>query len=159
MKGIVFGLVAALSLMQSVCAQDLMKERIRKIGGKKRSVYFDEGVFHNGGPGAAGNLKGVRHSFSSASGFERIVFDFKEEQIPRVHGFLNKQKKKLYLDFYATELEKTIGSFGKSHFVERVDFFPITKEMLSLEIVFKENVLVDIFSLSKSGRLVIDVKK
>lgn len=143
---------------QSVMAQDLMAERIRRVPAKKRSIYFDSGIFHNGGPKISSTIKAVRHSYSESRGFERVVIDFETKEIPRIYGYISNQHKKVYLDVFNTKLTKNVGSFGKSKFVNNVDFYPIEDDSLSMEIKFKKNVNVDVFYLKGPGRLVIDIK-
>ncbi len=65
-----------LALSFNSFSQNLLGERIRRISGTKKSVYFDSGIFHNGGPKRKSNLKAMRHSFTEKRGYERIVFDF-----------------------------------------------------------------------------------
>ena len=139
-------------------SQDLLGERIRRISGTKKSVYFDSGIFHNGGPKRKSKLKAMRHSFTQKRGYERIVFDFKTSKIPRVYGNISSNDKKVYIDFFDTELSESISSFGKSKFVEEVKFFPISKDSLSIELSLRKKSSVDIFYLSSPGRLVIDIK-
>lgn len=139
-------------------SQDLMSERIRQISGKKRSVYFDSGIFHNGGPKVSSKIKAIRHSFSESLGYERVVIDFETNEVPRIYGYISNQHKKIFLDLFNTEVPKSVGSFGSSRFVQKVDFFPIESESVSLEMKFKSNVNVDVFFLEKPGRLVIDIK-
>ncbi|EQC47003.1 hypothetical protein M899_0152 [Bacteriovorax sp. BSW11_IV] len=145
-------------LSQLAYSQDLMAERIRQISGKKRSVYFDSGIFHNGGPKLSSKVKAMRHSYSESLGYERIVIDFTTNEIPRVYGYISNQHKKIFLDLFNTEVPASVGSFGSSKFVQKVDFFPIEADSVSLEMKFKSNVNVDIFYLEKPGRLVIDIK-
>ncbi|OUR93079.1 hypothetical protein A9Q84_21485 [Halobacteriovorax marinus] len=139
-------------------SQDLMGERIRRISSSKKSVYFDGGIFHNGGPKRKSKLKAVRHSFAPKRGYERIVFDFTTSKIPRVYGNISSGERKLYVDFFDTELTSSINSFGKSKFVNEIKFFPISKDSLSIELSFTKSASIDIFYLSAPGRLVIDVK-
>ncbi|WP_127715197.1 hypothetical protein [Halobacteriovorax sp. HLS] len=139
-------------------SQNLLGERIRRVSSTKKSVYFDSGIFHNGGPKRSSTLKAMRHSYSSKRGYERIVFDFTSAEIPRVYGNISSGEKKLYVDLFNTALSENINSFGKSKFVDEVKFFPISKESLSIELTFSKVANVDIFYLSSPGRLVIDIK-
>lgn len=139
-------------------SQDLLGERIRRISSTKKSVYFDRGIFHNGGPKRKSTLKAMRHSFTPSRGYERIVFDFTTDKIPRVYGNISSGDKKLYVDFFDTRLSESINSFGKSKFVNEVKFFPISKDSLSIELSFSKIANVDIFYLSSPARLVIDIK-
>lgn len=141
-----------------ITAQDLMVERIRKISSTKKSVYFDKGIFHNGSPTGKAVLKKVRHSFVKRNGYERIVFDFSSNKLPRIYGHVAKGEKKLYLDFFKTNLDSGIGSFGDSKYVESINFFPIDKQSLSVELIYKDNVNVEVFYLDSPARLVVDIR-
>jgi len=145
-------------LSTSLFAQDLLGERIRRITSRKKSIYLDRGIFHNGGPKVHSILKAVRHNYNQAKGFERIVFDFKTKKIPKVYGYINSANKNLYVDLFDTRVVKGINSFGKTQYVKTINFFPISKDSLSVELKFKEKVSVDIFYLDNPGRLVIDIK-
>ncbi len=137
-------------------AQDITGERIRKMGDKKSSVYLERGIFHNGGAKHKATLKAVRHSFNAKEGVERVVFDFNEAQVPSIYGYVGGPQKKITLDFFDTELLKTVGAFGNSHFVEGINFFPI--DSLSVELQLKGKVVVDVFTLSNPGRFILDIK-
>ncbi len=139
-------------------AQDLMVERIRKLSGKKKSIYFDSGIFHNGSPKGKATLKKIRHSFVKKNGYERVVFDFSSNQLPRIYGHIANKEKRLYFDFFKTDLSKNIGSFGDSHFVESINFFPIDKDSLSVELIYKKKVNIEIFYLDSPARLVVDIR-
>ena len=141
-----------------VFGQDLLGERIRRVTSRKKSIYLDKGIFHNGGPSVSSTLKAVRHNYNKSLGYERIVFDFKAKKIPKVYGHINSGDKNLYVDLFDTQIMKGINSFGKTKFVDSINFFPISRETLSVELRFKEKVSVDIFYLDNPGRLVIDIK-
>ncbi len=145
--------------VQNVFAQNLMEERIRKIGGAKKGVYFEKGIFHNGKTFKETNLKAIRHSYSSKTSSERVVLDFETNQVPRIYGYMTGAQKRIYLDLFDTKIKKEVSSFGTSHFVENIDFFDTSKESLSLEISLKESVSAEVFYLETPGRLVIDLKK
>jgi hypothetical protein len=138
--------------------QNLLEERIRRISSRKRSIYLDSGIFHNGGPKRDSKLKAIRHNYSSKRGYERLVMDFTTAQLPRIYGFISSPEKKLYLDLFQTDLPAALSSFGDSKYVESVNFFPIQKDTLSVEVLFKKNITLDVFFLSNPGRLVIDIK-
>lgn len=144
---------------QNSYSQNLLTERIRKISSKKKSVYFRDGVFHNGNKRMKANLKAIRHSFSKKNDFERVVFDFKTNKIPKVYGHISSNEKKIYMDLFDTKVKAGIGSFGSSKYVKEVNFFPLDKESLSVELSFKQGVIADVFYLENPGRLVIDLKK
>jgi hypothetical protein len=156
MKLILFCFVGLISYQ--ILAQDLMVERIRKISSKKKSVYFNKGIFHNGAPAVKAVLKKVRHSFVKKNGYERIVFDFSSNKLPRIYGHVSKSEKRLYLDFFKTNLDSAIGSFGNSKYVDSINFFPIDKQSLSVELIYKENVKVEVFYLDSPARLVVDIR-
>jgi mRNA-degrading endonuclease HigB of HigAB toxin-antitoxin module len=139
-------------------AQDLFGERIRKLTGSKKSIFLDSGIFHNGASGAPTTLKSIRSSFDNKLGYERIVFDFSGNAIPRVYGHIAGNEKKVLIDFFDTEIADTLGGLGNSKFVDGVNFFPLSKESLSVEVNFKKKMSVDIFYLENPGRLVIDIK-
>lgn len=157
--------IAAISLLALLLfatqgySQNLLNQRIRKISSKKQSVYFDNGIFHNGNSKVSAMVKSLRHSFSSSKGYERVVFDFKGKKLPRLYGHVSKIDRKIYLDLFSTNLPSSIDSFGNTKFVKAVNFFPITKESLSVEILLKDSVGADIFYLESPARLVIDLKK
>jgi hypothetical protein len=65
----------------------------------------------------------------------------------------------MYLDIFDTKLSDTVRSMGTSEYVESVNFFPISKDLLSVELSFKGKVSVDLFYLEKPGRFVVDIKK
>lgn len=154
----IFSILLLLSFSVSALGQDLLGERIRRITSRKKSIYLDKGIFHNGGPTVTSILKAVRHNYNKSLGYERIVFDFKTKNIPKVYGHINSGNKNLYVDLFDTQLIKSINSFGKTKYVDSINFFPISKETLSVELKFKEKVSVDIFYLDNPGRLVIDIK-
>ncbi len=138
--------------------QNLHHEKIRKITSRKRSIYFDKGIFHNGGLRRKSQLKAVRHSYVSKRGYERLVFDFKTAKVPRIYGNVSMKENKLYFDFFNTSLPNNISSFGDSHHVKGINFYPLSKDSLSLELDFKSKVSIDIFYLENPGRLVVDIK-
>lgn len=142
----------------TVSAQNLVEERIRRLDSRKKSVFLNRGIFHNGGPKIASSLKAVRHSYNAKLGHERLVMDFETAQVPRVYGHIATGEKKLYMDLFDTQIKGAIGSFGNSKYVESINFFPISQDTLSVEIHFKQSVSVDIFYLDNPGRFVIDVK-
>ncbi len=152
-------LAVSLSLSTQLFAQDLTKARIRKLSDGKKSVYVENGIFHNGNVKNPTSLKSMRHSYQAKLGTERIVFDFGSQKIPRVYGHFNNKEKIVHIDFFDTALSDEMKSSGKTRFVEEMKFFPISEDALSLEVSMKDKVVVDVFSLENPGRLVIDVKK
>jgi hypothetical protein len=138
-------------------SQNLLDGRIRKVIGKKNSLFFEQGVFHSTSQ-VSSRLNAVRHGFSKRRGYERIVIDFSTKKVPKIYGHFSKMDKKLSLDFFKTTLKKKVGSYGQSKYVEALKFYPLSKEFLSLEILFKEKVKAEVFYLESPARLVIDVK-
>jgi len=143
---------------QSV-AQNLNAQRIWKISSKKRSIFLDKGVFHLDESKGTNELKGIRNSFFKSRGYERVVFDFEGSSPPRLYGHISKEKKKIYIDFFNTKLNKSMSSISKIKFVSSVDFFTIDKNNLSVEVNLDGRVSYDIFYLTNPGRLVIDIQK
>lgn len=155
----VSGILFFLFLTSGAQCQDLLNERIRMIDARKKSVYFQSGVFHNGPlQKNQTTLKGLRHSYVKSRDYERIVIDFTTPKPPRIYGHINSQKKLITMDLFNTDYQKNIKSLGNSKFVEAVHFYPIDKDSLSVELQFKKSVSADIFYLENPGRLVIDVK-
>jgi hypothetical protein len=140
-------------------SQDLMSERIRKIAGKKRSVYFKKGIFHSGTNKTESVLKAIRHGFQPANGYERLVFDFKTPKPPKVYGYKSEGDKKIFIDLFNTSLASDHGVFGSTKYIDKIDFYPVGDETLSVEVALKGKHSIDVFYLEKPGRLVIDIKK
>lgn len=151
-------LLFCLFLAQPVVAQNLLEERIRKVTTRKRSVFLDSGIFHNGTAKVKSQLKAIRHSFSKSQGYERLVFDFVSDEVPRIYGHIAGKEKKIYIDFFNTKMIDNVGSFGNSKFVESINFFPLSRDSLSVEVQFKKSVTVDLFYLKSPGRFVVDIK-
>jgi len=142
----------------NIAAQDLFKQRIRKISARKKSIFLDSGIFHNGAVKRVSTLKKIRHSFTKSTNVERIVFDFDIKKVPKIYGQIDYTKNRIRVDLFDTDLGKAVASFGDSRLVKNIDFFPLTNGMLSVELTFKSKVSADIFYLESPGRLVIDVK-
>ncbi len=138
--------------------QDLFKERIRKLSNNKTSIYIEKGIFHNGGVKTQSTLKSLRQSYNPKQGFERIVMDFSTNDVPRVYGHINSDDKKLYLDVFETSLAKEFNSPAGTRYIEKINFFPIESNHLSMDMKLKNKVIADIFTLDNPGRLVIDLK-
>jgi hypothetical protein len=102
--------------------------------------------------------KSLRQSFNTKQGFERIVMDFSSNQIPKVYGHISAKDFRLYLDLFDTTLAKDLQTIGSTRYVEKINFFPIESNHLSMEIILKTKVNADIFYLDNPGRLVIDFK-
>ena len=141
-----------------VYGQDLFSERIRKISRDKKAVFLDNGIFHNGLSSVISEFKGFRHHYSKELGYERLVFDFGTEEIPRVYAYLNAVENKLYIDFFKTQMGGKPSSADRSVFIEEINLFLVEKGSISTEIIFKKNAGIEIFYLDYPGRLVIDIK-
>ncbi len=139
--------------------QNILKERIWKIASRKRAIYVDEGVFHLTNGESKSTLMALRHSYNKTDKYERIVFDFNTKGIPSVYGYISKKKNKFYLDLFNVKVHSNITSFGNSVFVKDINFFPVTSKSLPIEISLKQNASLDIFYLTRKGRLVIDIRK
>ena len=139
--------------------QNLLKERIWKISSKKRSIFFDKGIFHSEGSTSLQKLIGVRNSYIPSRKYERIVFDFSTTIPPRTYGHISNTQNKVYVDLFNTRLEKKINNLKNIKYVKNVDFFNLDSNKLSVELSFVDGVSYDIFYLENPGRLVIDVKK
>lgn len=145
-------------LLIPVFGQDLLKERIRKLSNNKTSIYVEKGIFHNGGVKLQSTLKSLRQSYNPKQGFERIVMDFTTNEVPKIYGHISSEEKKMYLDIFETSLAKDFSSPPNTRFVEKINFFPIESNHLSLDLKLKNKVIADIFTLENPGRLVIDFK-
>ena len=140
-------------------SQNLFQERIRKVTDQKTSIFLDKGIFHTGSNKTKSTLKSIRQHYKKGSKTERIVLDFKTNSIPRIYGHVSKGERKMYIDMFNTDLGNAFATFGNSELVKSIDFFPIHNKMLSAEIIFNKDVLVDIFYLKNPGRFVIDAKR
>lgn len=151
-------LILVILSANTLSAQNLLKERIWKISDRKRSIFFDKGVFHSDIQANNQMLQGVRNSYVSARGYERVVFDFGSKNPPKVYGYISEDNK-IYIDFFNTVLEKAIEPVSGVKYLNEINFFNIDSDGLSAEISFKSKVSVDIFYLNNPGRIVIDIKK
>lgn len=156
-KLLVLFFASAFSL--SAMGQDLLEERIRKIDGRKKSVYYAQGIIHGGGQASFVNLKSVRHSYAADRGHERVVFDFEGTEVPRIYGHISTENRMLYMDFFNTHLTRPPSSLRGARYISSLNFFPIDQDKLSLELGFKEDVSVEVFYLTGPPRLVVDIRK
>lgn len=131
---------------------------ITEIKSTKRSIYRDSGIFHNGIKDSSSVLANLRHSGKKMESYERLVFDFSNGEIPQVYAHINQQENKLQIDFLRTQLSKSLKPNFKSHRVKEINFFPLADNILSTEMILKKNTYIEIFTLSKPARLVIDFK-
>jgi len=158
MKIITLSILSLLVFTQA-SAQNLSKQRIWKITSDKRSIYFDQGIFHSENNSTASVLTNIRNSYVSARGFERVVFDFAGIQPPKVYGHISMEKNKLYIDFFNTTLNRDFSKIKNVKYVENIDFFNIDKDLLSIELSVSQKVSYDIFYLTNPARVVVDIKK
>ncbi|TDJ08977.1 MAG: hypothetical protein E2O68_01070 [Deltaproteobacteria bacterium] len=157
MRSLIFAIFLFL-LQGNANAQNLMNAHIRKLQGRKTAVFLDKGIFHNGPVKISSMLSSLRHNYDKSRKRERIVFDFSSDQIPKVYGLISQSEKKIYIDFFNTELKGNVKTSGYSRFVESVNFFPWNDGSVSVELTFKEKIFADLFYLNGPGRLVLDVK-
>ena len=154
----IIALFLSIFCLTSSYAQDLFKERIRKLSNNKTSIYIEKGIFHNGGVKITSSLKSLRQSYNPKQGFERIVIDFSTNQIPKIYGHISSDEKKMYLDIFETNLAKDLKTVASTRYIEKINFFPIESNHLSIDMKLKNKVSADIFFLENPGRLVIDLK-
>ena len=159
MAHIIKALLVFMTLTSMSYAQDLLQERIWKISSKKRSIFFDKGVFHSEQNLDKQQLKGIRNSFVSSRGYERIVFDFTTNKPPKVYGKISSTENKVYVDFFNTTLATQKEKLRNIKYLKNIDFFTLDDDQLTVELSFTQKVSFDIFYLENPGRLVIDVKK
>ena len=139
--------------------QDLLQERIWKISSRKRSIFFDKGVFHSEDNPIAQNLLGIRNSYVPSRGYERVVFDFSSQKPPKDYGKISGLENKVYIDFFNTNLGTNVKQLKNIKYLKNINFFTIEKDNVSVELQFSQKVSFDIFYLENPGRLVIDVRK
>lgn len=155
---VVLTIISLLIPLLNLSAQNLLGQRIRKINSTKTNNYHQEGIFH-GGIKVSSSLSKVRHSYDKKEKIERIVFDFETQEIPSIYSYFNSKNLKLSIDISKLKVSNNLNSFGTSEFVASMNVFPFENDVASLELIFKKNVEVEVFALSKPGRLVIDVKE
>lgn len=137
-------------------SQNLTKERIRKVSKSKKSIFLNRGIFHNGLVKNSSRLKSIRENYSSSKGYERIVFDFETKQIPRIYGYINSKERKLYIDFFKTKLNPRFKKKIGSKYIKDIKILRSLNDILSIEVIFKKSIRVDLFYLENPGRLVVD---
>lgn len=145
-------------LSTSVLAQNLMKEKIRKIDARKKSIYLQRGIFYSGAKNIPSKLVRIRRSYRKDKEFERIVFDFNTQEPPRLYGHLSDSEKKLYMDFFTTTILPTVKFPEESRYVSSSHFLA-DNEILSVEVNLEVAKSAEIFHLSSPGRVVVDLKK
>lgn len=146
---------------ESLFAQNLLNQKVWQVEGSKKSTYVDQGIFHFQGKKEKPTrltLMNMRYRYDAKEKYERIVIDFDAQFIPKIYGHIAKKEHKLFLDLFNTQLGKNELKFNQSLLLKTANFYPITSDMLSMELVFKNEVGVEVFYLENPGRLVIDVK-
>jgi hypothetical protein len=122
-------------------------------------LNFENGIFHNGPSKDSGELASIRQSYNEKDKYERIVIDFKGNEVPRIYGSFQSQEKKIYIDLFKSYLLGNFSTISSTRYVEKVHFYPIEKDHVSVELWLKDQVVIEVFSLQNPGRLVIDLKK
>jgi len=142
-------------------AQNLSSERILKLIGRKRSIYLTEGIFHHISKDISkySLLKGVRTSYVSSRGYERIVFDFSSSKPPKIYGHISEKRKKIYIDFMNSGLDPHVNVKAKIKYADNIDFFNLDKNNISVEISYSGKLNFEVFYLENPGRLVLDIKQ
>lgn len=148
-----------LSISLSVAAQSLTSGKIWKIQNRKLNYYQAGGVFHNGNEGTSSNLRTIRHSYNKDIKAERIVFDFAGDKVPRIYGHISPSQDKIYVDMFSTDTDVSSSVDASGDLLKNVTYYKISKDILSVELNFKNKVVADIFFLENPGRLVVDIKK
>lgn len=146
-------------LSANIFAQDLLKQRVINLKGRKSSIYSDGGSFFHKSTLKGSKIKGIRSFYSDTRGFERIVLDLDTPLIPSIYGFIDNSKNKLYIDVLNSEASKSFTQQLSGQFLKSVDVLGLDKANTALELNFKGSYTFDVFFLSSPGRLVIDVKK
>lgn len=144
-----------------IYSADLSRDNIFTIMPKKTSRYIKTGIFHSKGDFFEKEyffIEHLRHFYKKSLGYERLVFQFNAEKIPKIYGSILMKKKKIFIDFFKSKLKDNLTLLGQSKFVRSVKFYPIRKDTLSVEISLKNHVLSEIFYLTSPGRFVIDLK-
>lgn len=152
-------ILCLLILVNTTFAQNLFKERIRKVPERKKAIYLDGGVFHYISKVKKSKLTGIRNSYVPRLKYERIVFDFDSKEAPRVYGYIDSKNNKLNMDLFNVSLSSNIKNLKNTKFLKNIDFYNIDVKTLSIELIQKEKVTYDIFVLKNPARLVVDIKK
>lgn len=139
-------------------SQNLMEERIWKIGNRKKSIFLDSGVFHYNSILAGASVTGVRNSVVPGRGYERVVIDFNTQTIPKVYGNISGKDKKISVDLFEASVSTEQPNLKNSKFVKSIDFISVDGKTVTLEINLKSKASFDVFFLENPGRLVIDIR-
>jgi hypothetical protein len=141
-----------------VLAQNLMEERIWKISPRKKSIFLDAGVFHHNSTAKGVGMTGVRSSFVSGRGYERVVIDFNTPSIPKLYGHISASTQKLSLDLFDTNAVTGQNQLKNSKFVKNIDFISVDGKTMTMEMAMKGKSSFDVFYLENPARLVIDIR-
>ena len=141
-----------------VLAQNLMEERIWKISPRKKSIFLDAGVFHHNSQVKAVGMMGVRSSFVTGRGYERVVIDFNTSTIPKLYGHISPSSQKLSLDLFETSAITNQTQLKNSKFVKNIDFISVDGKTMTMEMTMKGKSSFDVFYLENPARLVIDIR-
>ena len=153
----ILSLVCLFLIDSSAWGQNLLNEKIRKISGRKKSIFVDKGIFHNGGERhSKGVLVGIRQFYSETKGEERLVLDFKGKNPPKIYSYF--EGKKLHIDVFNGMIQKGAAPFGNSKFIQAVNLFPIEQDLISFEVNMKQKTGIDMFYLSSPARIVVDIR-
>lgn len=139
-------------------AQNLMEERIWKIAPRKKSIFLDSGVFHFNGAVKETSITGIRSSFVSGRGYERVVVDFNTASIPKIYGHISAQDKSVSIDFFDVTVGMAQAQLKNSKHVKSINFINVDGKSVTMEMSMKDKASFDIFYLDNPGRLVIDIR-
>ena len=139
-------------------AQNLMEERIWKISNRKKSIFLDSGVFHYNSILSGSRITGVRNSNVPDRGYERVVFDFASQTIPKVYGHISGKDKKISIDLFETSVATSQPVLKNSKFVKSIDFISVDGKNVTVEVNLKSKASFDVFYLENPGRLVLDIR-
>jgi hypothetical protein len=122
----------AIGLTSYSYGQDLLQERIWKISSRKRSIFFDKGVFHSEANPIIQKLLGIRNSYIPSRGYERVVFDFSSVKPPKIYGKISSSKQKVYIDFFNQKLGSCVEQLKFINLLKYLVFFTLVKDYLSV---------------------------
>jgi len=142
--------------MTSIQAQNLMEARVQKLGTREQSIYQGPRIVHNGPQKNDALLIEIRHSFHPAKQYERLVFQFKGDKVPKIYGHIGQEV--MRLNFFKTKIDENVTMKKNGKFIKGIDLIPFQNEYVSLETLFNGPIISEIFFLENPGRLVIDLK-
>jgi hypothetical protein len=76
-----------------------------------------------------------------------------------LYGHISADKKKVFIDFFNAVPKEGLAQTLSTPFLESFRMWQIEKNMTSVELLFNEKYLFEVFTLSNPARLVIDIKK